>query len=202
MHNIAVFASGTATNLKAILQHVKRGFIPCPVKLIVTDNINSGAVTLAYTYSIPLFYFNPKAYISKAEYEKTLLAILKRYNIYLIVLAGYMRIITNILLSAYPNRILNIHPSLLPSFKGINAVEQALKAGVKITGTTVHIVTEDVDSGPIIYQLPVFVKPDDTPQTLHNRIKALEHKLYPLIIKTFCLGYIKLKNNTVIISNG
>ena len=196
MYNIAVFASGTATNLRSILQHVKKGIIPCSVNLIVTDNINSGAINLAYEYSVPLFYFNPKAYVSKSKYEQTLLTILKRHDIYLIALAGYMRIITSTLLSAYPSRILNIHPSLLPSFKGLNAVEQALKAGVKITGTTVHIVTEEVDSGPIIYQLPVLVKPDDTPQTLHNRIKEVEHKLYPLIIRNFCLDYIKLKDNT------
>ena len=138
-----------------------------------------------------------KDFKSKKEFENEILTNLKKENIDLIALAGYMRILSGDLINAYKNKILNIHPALLPSFKGAQGIKDAFSSGVKVTGPTVHFVTEDMDAGPIILQSPVVIKEDDTEETLTERIHKEEHKMYPKAIQLFIEGKIKLEGSRV-----
>lgn len=176
---VAVFASGTGSNFEAIMSSDEREF---EVVMLVCDKPKAHVIGLAASHGVETVVLEPNKFKSKSEYEKTILQRLKRANIEWIVLAGYMRIIGSDLLEAYENKIVNIHPSLLPSFPGKNAVEQALEAGVKVSGVTIHYVDEGVDTGPIIAQEPVTVFPKDTPETLQQRIQQVEHVLYTKVI--------------------
>lgn len=176
---IAVFASGTGSNFEAIMSSEKRKF---DVVMLVCDQPRAHVIGLAASYGVETVVLEPNKFQSKQDYEQEILKKLQRANVQWIVLAGFMRIVGPTLLDAYPNKILNIHPSLLPSFPGKNAVEQALEAGVKVSGVTIHYVDEGVDTGPIIAQEPVTVFPKDTSDTLLSRIQQVEHVLYTKII--------------------
>lgn len=178
---VAVFASGTGTNFEAIMQSKERTF---DVVQLFCDKKGAEVIGKVAQYGIETIVFNPADYESKADYEKMMIQKLKRANVEWIVLAGYMRIVGDTLLEAYENKIVNIHPSLLPSFRGKNAVEQALEAGVKVTGVTVHYVDEGIDTGPIIAQEPVTVFPKDTSDSLQKRIQQVEHVLYTRVINS------------------
>ena len=183
MKNIAVFASGTGSNFQAIYESSKSGKLPGVIKLLVSDNPKSIAVKKAIQNNIDHFAFSPKQYTSKKAYEQAILEILLNNEIDLIILAGYMRLIGHTLLEKYPKRIINIHPSLLPSFKGRDAVGQAMKAGVKVTGVTVHFVDEGMDTGEIIDQEPLKIKKLITRESIETEIHKIEHILYPRVIK-------------------
>src|SRR5699024_2907236 len=146
---------------------------------LVCDQPKAHVIGKAASYGIETIVFDPKEYNSKEQYEEEIIKKLKRANVDWIVLAGYMRIVGETLLKAYENRIINIHPSLLPSFPGVDAVGQALEAGVKVSGVTIHYVDEGIDTGPIISQEPVTVFEKDTNETLQQRIQQVEHVLYP-----------------------
>lgn len=179
---IAVFASGSGTNFEAIQKSIEEGFLDAKVQIVVTDKPEAYVVTRAKKFGIPVFSFVPKNYESKSEYEAEILSLLKENEVEWIVLAGYMRLIGETLLSAYPNRIINIHPSLLPSFPGKDAIGQAMEHGVKVTGVTVHFVDEGMDTGPIIAQEAVKVVSGNREET-EKRIHEVEHKLYPETLK-------------------
>ncbi|WP_096187010.1 phosphoribosylglycinamide formyltransferase [Evansella halocellulosilytica] len=183
MVNIAVFASGSGSNFEAVVRAEKEGNIDGKVKLLVTDNQDAYAVERAIAHDIPVFCFNPRQFNSKAEFEKEILTKLQESGIDLIVLAGYMRLIGSTLLEAYENRILNIHPSLLPAFPGLDAVGQAFDAKVKVTGVTIHYVDSGMDTGPIITQEPVKIDSRDTKEDVQKRIQRVEHSLYPATIQ-------------------
>ncbi len=174
---IAIFASGSGSNFQAIQEAILRGELNAKVELVVTDKPNAFVVKRAETFSIPVFSFTPKAYESKEAYEQEIVNVLQQKEIEWIVLAGYMRLIGNTLLSSFANRIVNIHPSLLPSFPGKDAIGQAMAHGVKITGVTVHFVDEGMDTGPILSQAAVEVVDGDRAAT-EERIHAVEHELY------------------------
>src|SRR5690625_4104664 len=176
---VAVFASGTGSNFEAMMSSDEREF---DVVMLVCDRPKAHVIGLAAGHGVETVVLDPKQFASKAEYEKTILQRLLRANVQWIVLAGYMRIIGKDLLEAFPNKIINIHPSLLPAFPGKHAVEQALEAGVKVSGVTIHYVDEGIDTGPIIAQEPVTVFPKDTSDTLLSRIQQVEHVLYTKII--------------------
>lgn len=179
---IAIFASGSGSNFQAIQEAIERGELDAKIELVVTDKPNAFVVTRAEKFGIPVHAFLAKNYASKATYEKEIVEALHEKNVEWIVLAGYMRLIGETLLSAYSNRIVNIHPSLLPSFPGKDAIGQAIEHGVKITGVTVHFVDEGMDTGPILAQAPVEVV-DGNRETTEERIHAIEHQLYTKTLK-------------------
>ncbi|MET3575565.1 phosphoribosylglycinamide formyltransferase [Bhargavaea ullalensis] len=174
---IAVFASGSGSNFEAIAEAIQSGELGADIPVLITDKPLAPVITRAERLGIPAAAVNPKAFPDKAAFERTVLARLRDEEIDWIVLAGYMRLIGPTLLGAFPNRIVNIHPSLLPAFPGKDAVGQALAAGVETTGVTVHFVDEGMDTGPVILQREVPVVPGDREKT-EAAIHAIEHELY------------------------
>lgn len=179
---LAILASGAGTNLQAIAQAIDRGELNAHIDLVLYNRKTAAVAEKAAMRNIPSHFVDHRSFESREACDAALVEHLKAANIQWVILAGWMRLITEPLLDAFPNRILNIHPSLLPSFPGLRAVEQSLQAGVKITGCTVHIVTAEMDAGPIIAQAAVPVCDDDTVETLHERIQIEEHRLYPMSI--------------------
>ncbi|MDQ6598427.1 phosphoribosylglycinamide formyltransferase [Bacillus salipaludis] len=185
MMKIAVFASGTGSNFEAILESIQLKKIKnVEVVLLVSDNPNALAVTKAKNASIPVFSFQAKDYPDKLTYEQEVLEKLTNHQVDFIVLAGYMRLLGPVLLKAYDGKIINVHPSLLPAFKGKDAIGQALDYGVKVTGVTVHFVDEGMDTGPIIAQESVPVTMSMTRETLTIKIQEIEHRLLPEVIQS------------------
>ena len=183
MTNIAVFASGNGSNLGALIRAVQCGELHAQIKLVVSDNPEAYCLERARKARLSCFMFYPHMYPSKAVYEELILRQLRELNVEYIVLAGYMRLIGPTLLSAFPERIINIHPSLLPAFPGKDAIGQALAAGVPRTGVTIHYVDEGMDTGPIIAQWPVTIDPGETRESLAEKIHAVEHELYPRVLQ-------------------
>ena len=186
MKRIAVLASGQGTNLEAILKAAKSGEIAGRVELVISDRRKARALEIARRWGVKALFINPADYRDRNTYDAAVVKELQRAAIDLVVLAGFMRLLSAAFVRQYPLRIMNIHPSLLPAFPGTNGVEQALAYGVKVTGCTVHFVDEGLDSGPVILQEAVPVLPDDTVETLHQRIHAVEYRLYPRAIDLFC----------------
>ncbi|MFD2045197.1 phosphoribosylglycinamide formyltransferase [Ornithinibacillus salinisoli] len=177
----AVFASGTGSNFQAIM---KTENLSCEIVLLVCDKPGASVIEKADRLGIPTFVFNPKEYDTKQVYETKLLEVLAEAGVTWIFLAGYMRLVGPTLLESFKEKIVNIHPSLLPVFPGKDAIGQAFQAGVRTTGVTVHYIDEGMDTGPIIAQEEVEVLPEDTEQTLKERIQEVEHRLYPAVINT------------------
>jgi phosphoribosylglycinamide formyltransferase 1 len=182
MRRIAVFASGSGSNFQAIADAIEAGTLEADIQLLVCDKPGAKVVDRARKLNIPVFTFMPKTFGAKADFEKEIVNELNAYNVEFIVLAGYMRLIGEVLLQSYEGRIVNIHPSYLPAFPGKDAVGQALEANVGETGVTVHYVDSGMDTGPIIEQVKIPVLPGDTRETLQERIQKAEHQLYPAII--------------------
>jgi phosphoribosylglycinamide formyltransferase 1 len=204
--NLCVLASGSGSNLKAIINAQKSGKVTSKVVLVISNNSGSGALETARKNKIPNYHLSQKLFTNEAEFCKRFTALLKEYKIDLIILAGYMKMIHPQIIKLYKNRILNIHPALLPEFGGkgmygMNVHEAVIKSGRKLTGATVHLVDEVYDNGAVILQKEVPVKKSDTAETLAGRVLRTEHKLYPEVIKLFEEKRIKIKNNKVIISN-
>jgi len=183
VNRIAVFCSGEGTNLQAIIDAVRRKQLKAQLALVVSDRKRAFALKRAERAKIETLVLRPRDYPSRKQYEEGLLKALKARRIEAVALAGFMRIFSAIFIRAYRHRILNIHPALLPSFRGMNAVQDVLTHGVRVTGVTVHLVDEGVDTGPIVLQESIRVMPKDTEKTLHERIHRLEHKLYPEAIR-------------------
>ncbi|MBM7572790.1 phosphoribosylglycinamide formyltransferase [Aquibacillus albus] len=181
--NIAVFASGTGSNFETIVKAMEAGRLDCNVSLLVCDKADAKVLDKAKAFNIPTFVFNPKDYDSKADFEQEIITQLEAKQIEWIVLAGYMRLIGTTLLSQFESKIINIHPSLLPSFPGKDAIGQALEAGVKITGVTIHYVDEGMDTGKIIEQEALRVREKEDRDSLQQRIQELEHRLFPETIQ-------------------
>ncbi|MGJ9458380.1 phosphoribosylglycinamide formyltransferase [Oceanobacillus sp. CF4.6] len=175
----AVFASGTGSNFQAIMETES---LACEVVLLVCDKPQAIVLERAKTYNVPTFICDPKQFASKAEYEQVIVERLQEAEVSWIFLAGYMRIAGPTLLQAYEGKIVNIHPSLLPEFPGIDAIGQAFKAGAKKTGVTVHFIDEGIDTGPIIAQETVTIQEKDTESSLKEKIQKVEHELYPRVI--------------------
>lgn len=188
--SIAVFASGSGSNFEALVERSRKQHWPQPISLLICDNPEAGALERAEGLQVPAVSFRPQEYENKAAYERDILACLQEHDIEWIALAGYMRLVGPTLLTAYPWRILNIHPSLLPAFQGKDAVQQALDYGVRWTGVTVHWVDEGIDTGPIIDQKPVLVEPHDTMETLQRKVQFVEHNLYPAVMYKLLTGRI------------
>lgn len=174
---LGVMASGSGSNFEAIAQAINEGKLNGRVEVLVYNNPHAKAKERAAKFNIPSILLNHRDYPSREALDEAIVEVFKAHQVEWVVMAGWMRIITDVLLKAFPQKVINIHPSLLPSFKGINAIEQALKAEVKITGCTVHLVDLEVDSGPILIQAAVPILPDDTSETLHHRIQIQEHRI-------------------------
>jgi phosphoribosylglycinamide formyltransferase-1 len=185
MTKMAIFASGSGSNFQAINDEIKAGTLDASVELLVCDRKQAFVIERALQDKVPVLSFNPKDYGSKEEFESEIADELTKRGVELLVLAGYMRLIGPTLLRAFPGRIVNIHPSLLPSFPGKDAVGQAIKAGVKVTGVTVHIVDEGMDTGPIIAQEAVSILPGEDAEDVAAKIHAVEHRLYPEVLGRF-----------------
>lgn len=175
--NIAVFASGNGTNFEALANACEQGIIEGRIALCVTDCPSAYVIKRAEKHSVPVLALNPKDFPSKKEYEKAILERLEAEKVEIIFLAGYMRLIGQVLLTSFRNRIINIHPSLLPAFPGLDAIGQALEYGVKVYGVTIHFVDETLDGGKIISQGSIHYDGSDR-EELEPRIHELEHKLY------------------------
>ena len=182
MKKIAIFASGSGSNFQSIAGYINQGALDAEIVLLVCDQPGAYVIERAKMEKIPTFTFSAKEYDTKQAFEKEILKWLKEYGAEFIVLAGYMRLVGETLLTSYPHKIVNIHPSLLPAFPGKDAIGQAFAAGVKVTGVTIHYVDEGMDTGPIIDQKAVEVKEDDTRESLQERIQQTEHWLYPNVL--------------------
>jgi len=200
MINIAVFCSGSGSNFQAIAESINKGYIKdAKLAVMVTDNPGCLARKRAQKLGIETFLVERKNYKSKEDFENAVIEELKRRNIGLIALAGYMRLLSPFFVKSFKNKILNMHPALLPSFKGTEGIKDALDYGVKVTGPTVHFVDAEMDHGPIILQGAVEVKDDDTEESLAPRVHKIEHRIYPEAIKLFVEGKLKIADRKVII---
>jgi len=199
MVNIGVLASGRGTNLQAIIEAIEEGKIEGEIKVVISDNPDAYALKRAKQNNIETEYINFKSFKNREDYDKKIMEYLKEKDVDLVVLAGYMRILSSYFIKMYKNKIMNVHPALLPSFPGLHAQRQAVEYGVKISGCTVHFVEEGVDSGPIILQKSVQVSADDTEESLAEKILKEEHRIYPRAIQLFCEGRLVIKGRKVFI---
>ncbi|AWB43392.1 phosphoribosylglycinamide formyltransferase [Paenibacillus sp. CAA11] len=200
---IAVFASGQGSNFQALVDAAREGLLgAAEVSLLVCDKPEAPVVKRAEAAGIDTFLFRPKDYGSREEYEREIAAKLAERGVQLIVLAGYMRLLTTVLVEPYAGRMINIHPSLLPAFPGRDAIGQALEYGVKVTGITVHFVDGGMDTGAVIAQQAVEIREDESREALEARIHAAEMELYPRVVSWFADGRITLNDRNVSIVSG
>jgi len=195
---IAVLVSGRGSNLQAIVDSIEKGYIKnAEINVVISNKANAYALERAKNHGIRTVFVDPGEY-DRAEYDSAILSVLNQYDTDLLLLAGYFRLLGSEIIEAYRNRIMNIHPSLLPAFKGLHAQKQAFEYGVKVAGCTVHFVDEGLDSGPIILQRCVPVLPEDTEETLTSRILEQEHIIYPEAVRLFTEGKLKIEGRNVV----
>ncbi len=200
---LAVFASGSGSNFGAIMEAIRDQRIQgAEIVLLVCDKPGAYVLERAASYEVPTFVFSAKDYPNKVAFETEILRQLDEAGVELIVLAGYMRLIGDTLLKAFGGRMINLHPSILPSFTGKDAIGQAFNYGVKMTGVTVHFVDEGMDTGPIIAQRMVPVEEGDTIESLAARIHKVEHEILPKVVQLLANNHVKLENRKVKISKG
>ncbi|MBC6419785.1 MAG: phosphoribosylglycinamide formyltransferase [Prochloron sp. SP5CPC1] len=179
MVKLGIMASGSGTNFEAVAGAIDSGRLNATIPVLIYNNPEAKVKSRADSWGVPAVLVEHGNYQHREDFDDAIVKVLQSYGVQWVVMAGWMRVVTQVLLDAYPSRVINIHPSLLPSFRGMRAVERALKAGVKITGCTAHLVSLEVDSGPILIQAAVPVLPEDTPESLHGRIQVQEHLILP-----------------------
>ncbi len=194
---LGVLVSGRGSNLQAILDAINAGRLEAKIGLVISDNPEANALRRLGGLNIPTAVVERKNYKTKQDFEAALIAQLDLHHVELVILAGFMRILSPHFINRFPGRVMNIHPALLPAFPGLNAQEQAVRYGVKVSGATVHFVDEGMDSGPIILQEAVPVEDNDTVESLSERILHLEHKLYVRAVRLYCEGRISMEGRTV-----
>ena len=193
---IGVLLSGSGTNLQAIIDKAAAGELPVEIVQVVSSRPDAYGIERARAAGLPVLVMDRAAYADPLAADQRIADALQAAGAEYVVMAGYMRKVTSVLLDAYPNRVLNLHPALLPSFKGAHAIAEAFDAGVKVTGVTVHFANEDYDKGPIIAQRAVEVREDDTVETLEARIHEVEHELYPKVLKLIAEGRVSVDEAT------
>ncbi len=198
--NVGVLASGRGTDFQSIVDAVERGELDVNIAIMICNNKDAPVIERAKKHGIPWAYIDHRGK-SRREYEEEVSKALKEKEVDLIVFAGFMRIVTTHFIDQFRNRIINIHPSLLPSFPGTHAQKDAVEWGVKVSGCSVHFVDESVDGGPIIFQKAVPVYPEDSPEALADRILRVEHKVLPYVVKLFAEGRLKVEGRRVIIND-
>lgn len=179
---LGVLASGSGSNFEAIAQAITDGQLHARIEVMVYNNPGVKAVERAERWGIPAVLVNHREFSQREDCDRKIVEVLQEHQVEWVIMAGWMRVVTPALLDAFPDRMINIHPSLLPSFPGLRAVEQAIAAGVRVSGCSVHLVRLQVDSGPILMQAAVPVLPDDTAESLHARIQIQEHRIFPQAI--------------------
>ena len=194
---VAVFCSGFGSNLQALLNAEKRGNLKSEIGLVVCDRPEAEAIARANRAKKPVFLIEPKYFGSRMAFEKAIEKVLLKKGIGLVVLAGFMRILSPYFTKRFRRKILNVHPALLPSFKGARAIRDAFEYGVKVTGVTVHFVTDELDNGPVILQDVVSIVPNDSLKTLEKKSHRLEHQLYPRGVRLFAEGRLKHEGRRV-----
>jgi phosphoribosylglycinamide formyltransferase-1 len=203
---VAVLASGRGSNLQAIIDAMEAGTVQAKIVAVISNKKDAPALERAHRQGLSTLFVDPKPYANRPDsreaYDLALLDVLRRHNVELVLLAGYMKIVTTVLVEAFTNRMMNIHPSLLPSFPGLDVQKKAIEWGCKLSGCTVHFVTEGVDEGPIILQAAVPILDDDTSDTLAARILDQEHKIYPRAVQLFAEGRLRVEGRRVIIEDG
>ena len=186
---LGIMASGNGSNFEAVAEAIASQQLNAKIQVLIYNNPGAKVVARAERWGVPSVLLNHRDYKKREDLDAKIVETFQQFDVDWVILAGWMRIITPVLIDAFPNRVINIHPSLLPSFKGIRGVEQALEAGVKITGCTVHLVVPEVDSGAIIMQAAVPILADDTPESLHARIQVQEHIIFPRAIALAAAKY-------------
>jgi phosphoribosylglycinamide formyltransferase-1 len=194
---LGILISGNGSNLQSIIDYIEKGSLKATIKIVISNNPDAYGLTRAKKHGIPVVILKNGDFINKEDFDLELINILKNNSVDLVILAGFMRVLTPTFLKAFTQKIMNIHPALLPSFPGIHGQKQALEYGVKLSGCTVHFVDEGVDTGPIIIQSAVQVFDDDTEETLAARILKEEHRIYPQVIQFFAEGKIEIKGRKV-----
>jgi phosphoribosylglycinamide formyltransferase 1 len=194
---MAVLVSGNGTNLQAVIDRIEARELNARIACVVSDQQGAYALKRAEQHGIPTIIHEIGAYASRRAYDAALVGILRNHGVQLVLLAGFMRILTDVMVDAFPHAIMNIHPALLPAFPGLHAQRQALEYGVRFTGCTVHFVDIGTDTGPIILQAVVHVLEDDTEETLAARIQQEEHHIYPEAVRLFCTGKISVNGRRV-----
>ena len=200
---VAVLASGRGSNLQAVIDAIEARTVQAKIVAVISNKKDAPALERARRHGLSALFVDPKPYTGRSDsreaYDRELLDILRPHDVELVLLAGYMKIVTTVLLEAFTNRMMNIHPSLLPSFPGLDVQKKAIEWGCKLAGCTVHFVTEGVDEGPIILQAAVPILDDDNPDTLAARILEQEHKIYPRAVKLFAEGRLRVEARRVFI---
>ena len=188
---IGILGSGKGSNCRAILERIRSGDLAAEARVVISDVLDAPILDIAREFSIANAYLPPGQFRTRLEpeAEAELVRMLREAGVDLVILAGFMRVLHMPMLKAFPQRIINIHPSLLPKFPGLDAWKQALAAGEKVTGCTVHFVNEQVDHGQILAQQEIPILPEDTPESLHARIQLAEHELYPAVVAELCEKY-------------
>lgn len=197
---IGVLASGSGTNLQSIIDNIEKRKLPAEISCVLSNNAAAFALERAKQHGIPSLHIDHRNFPNRDAYDAALVENLRRYEVDLVVLAGFMRIITPVLLAAFPSAVMNIHPALLPAFPGLHAQQQALDYGVKVTGCSVHFVDAGTDTGPIILQAAVPVMEADTETSLSARILIEEHRIYSEAIRLFAEGRLKVEGRKVVIA--
>lgn len=201
---IGVLASGRGSNLQAIIDAIEAGRLDARIVLVLSNKKDAAALERARKHGLTEVFLDPKPFAgqpdSREAYDRAVLDVLRKHDVELVLLAGYMKIVTPVLVKVYENRMMNIHPSLLPSFPGLDAQKKALDHGVKLSGCTVHFVTDGVDEGPIIIQAAVPILEGDTPEALAARILVEEHKMYPKAVQLYAEGRLKVDGRRVVVS--
>ena len=192
---VAVFCSGSGSNLEALLAAERKGLLGARIALVVCDKPGAFAIVRANRAKKPVFLLEAAGFTSREAYDAAVTAVLRKLKIDLVVLAGFMRILSADFVRVWRGHILNIHPSILPAFKGAHAIRDAFAYGVKVTGVTVHFVTEDLDTGPVVAQEAVPVAPRDTLKSLEEKIHKVEHRLYARAVRLVAGGNVKYKEN-------
>ncbi|HEV8713563.1 MAG TPA: phosphoribosylglycinamide formyltransferase [Candidatus Binatia bacterium] len=199
--SIGVLISGSGTNLQAIIDAIEQGKLTAVIRVVISNRLDAYGLTRARHHGLPTVVIPHKDFSSREAFEAELIKTLQDYQVELVVLAGFMRLLSPFFIRAFPQRIMNIHPALLPAFPGTYAQRQALERGVRISGATVHFVDEETDHGPIIVQAAVPVYPDDTEESLGARILTQEHHIYPQAIQLFAEGRLEVRNGRVSVHN-
>lgn len=194
---LGVIISGKGSNLKSLIEATQKNNFPAEIVIVIANVPNIAGIEIAEEASLPVCTINHNDFNNRELFEKEIHAVLINARVELVCLAGFMRILTDHFIQLWLNKIVNIHPSLLPSFKGLNTHERAIKSGAKFSGCTVHFVRPEMDSGPIIIQAAVPINQEDTPATLANRILVAEHKIYPRAVKLIASKRVLIKNNRV-----
>ena len=199
MCKLGVLISGNGTNLQAIINRCEAGDFPASVAVVISNQPDANGLKIAEELGIPNFPVSRHEYTSDKEFNIVIKQILQSFDVELVILAGYIYRLSQEVLECYPNKVINVHPSLLPCFKGAFAIREALEYGVKLTGVTVHFVTETIDGGPIILQRAVKVIYGDTEESLAKRIHAIEHVLLPQAIELYCNEQLEVYGNKVLV---